>query len=85
MINHVLREYLNIFIIYYLDDILIYSKTEEKYEQHIHKVLQLLQDANFLAEPEKSEFHKQKVEFLGHIISPGQIRMDPEKIAAVQR
>ena len=85
MVNHVLREHLDIFTVCYLDDILIYSKTEEEHEQHVHKVLQLLQDANLLAEPEKSEFHKQEVEFLGHIISPGQIRMDPEKIAAVQR
>ena len=84
MINHVLREYLDVFVVCYLDDILIYSDSEEQHEEHVHKVLQTLQDANLLVEPEKSVFHVQEVEFLGHIITPEHIRMDPKKIATIK-
>lgn len=84
MINSVLREHLDVFVVCYLDDILIFSKNEEEHTEHVHKVLQLLQDAKLLVEPEKSHFHQKEVEFLGHIISHNEIRMDPKKIAAVR-
>ncbi|RFU81252.1 hypothetical protein TARUN_954, partial [Trichoderma arundinaceum] len=83
-INHVLKEYLDEFVIAYIDDILIFSKTLEEHEEHVHKVLQKLQDAKLLVNPEKCAFHTQRVEFLGHIISPGEIRMDPKKLEAVK-
>ncbi|SCO92825.1 uncharacterized protein FRV6_16953 [Fusarium oxysporum] len=53
IITNVLREYLNIFIVYYLDDILIFSDTEEEHTEHVHKVLKALQDANMLIKPTK--------------------------------
>lgn len=84
MITNVLREHLDIFVVCYLDDILIFSENEEDHERHVHTVLQKLQDANLLVEPEKSNFHASEVEFLGHIISHNQVRMDPKKIAAVR-
>lgn len=84
MINYMLREYLDDFIVCYLDDILIFSETEEEHTEHIHKVLKALQDANLLVKPKKSTFHTHKVEFLGHIISPNEIQIDPKKIAAVK-
>lgn len=84
MINHVLRTYIDDFVIVYLDDILIFSKTFEEHEKHVHQVLQTLQDANLLVELEKCSFHVQEVKFLGHLISPGQVRMDPDKLAAIR-
>ena len=84
MINNVLREYLDIFVVVYLDDILIFSDTLEEHTEHVHKVLQALQDAKLLVEPEKSKFHTQEVDFLGHTIVPGEIRMQKDKIKAVQ-
>jgi hypothetical protein len=84
MINHVLRAYIDDFVIVYLDDILIFSKTLEEHEEHVHKVLQTLQDANLLVELEKCSFHVQEVKFLGHLISPGQVRMDPDKLKAIR-
>jgi len=84
MINTVLREYLDIFVVVYLDDILIFSKTLEEHREHVHEVLQTLQDAKLLVEPTKSYFHVQRVEFLGHIITPNEIRMDAKKIEAVR-
>ncbi|GKU15433.1 unnamed protein product, partial [Fusarium langsethiae] len=82
MINNVLRQYLDVFVVCYLDDILIFSDNEEEHREHVHKVLKALQDANLLVEPEKSHFHVTEVDFLGHTISPGEIRMDRKKIAA---
>ena len=84
MINHVLREYVDIFVVVYLDDILIYSRTLEEHKEHVHKVLKTLQDAKLLVEPTKSKFHTQDVEFLGHRITPGEIHMQPEKLAPVR-
>ncbi|GKU09172.1 unnamed protein product, partial [Fusarium langsethiae] len=84
MINNVLRQYLDVFVVCYLDDILIFSDNEEEHREHVHKVLKALQDANLLVEPEKSHFHVTEVDFLGHTISPGEIRMDRKKIAAVR-
>uniref|UniRef100_A0A8H7K2A6 Reverse transcriptase n=1 Tax=Bionectria ochroleuca TaxID=29856 RepID=A0A8H7K2A6_BIOOC len=57
MINQVLREYLDIFVVVYLDDILIFSDDLETHKEHVHKVLKKLEDAKLLVEPEKSHFH----------------------------
>ncbi|KAG6999750.1 Transposon Tf2-6 polyprotein [Fusarium oxysporum f. sp. conglutinans] len=83
MINNVLRQYLDVFVVCYLDDILIFSDDEEEHKEHVHKVLKALQDANLLVEPEKSHFHVKEVDFLGHTITPGEIRMERKKISAV--
>jgi len=83
MINHVLRDYIDKFVVVYLDDILIFSENEAEHEKHVHQVLQALQDAKLLVEPSKSKFHVQEVDFLGHTIRPNEIRMEKGKIAAV--
>src|SRR6516164_7433319 len=84
MINNVLREYLDIFVVAYLDDILIYSDTLEEHKQQVHKILKTLQDADLLVEPAKSVFYVQMVEYLGHIISYNEVRMEPKKVQAVK-
>ncbi|KAF5685645.1 pol protein [Fusarium circinatum] len=63
MINSILRQYLDVFVVCYLDDILIFSDNEEEYKEHVHKVLKTLQDAKLLVEPEKSHFHVTKIAF----------------------
>jgi hypothetical protein len=57
MINNVLSEYLDIFVVAYLDNILIYSDMLEEHTPHVHKVLRLLQEADLLVEPAKSMFY----------------------------
>ena len=83
MINEQLHEYLDIFIVAYLDDILIYSKTEEEHIEHIKKVLEKIKIAKLLLKPEKCEFYRQELAFLGFFVGRDGIRMDPAKVEAV--
>jgi hypothetical protein len=80
MINQVLREHLDVFVIAYLNDILIFSKTLKEHQEHAKQVLQKLQVANLLVEPEKSHFHVQKVDQLRYTIEPGCIRIQKDKV-----
>lgn len=84
MIDHTLRPYLDRFAFVYLDDILIYSKTLKEHRRHVRQILQTLQNAGISVNPRKSEFHTQKTIFLGFEITPGEIRMEPAKIAAIR-
>ena len=68
LMNDVFREFLDDFVIVYLDDILIYSKTREEHLQHLHQVLQTLRKHHLYAKFSKCEIFKQKVEYLGHYI-----------------
>jgi RNase H-like domain found in reverse transcriptase/Reverse transcriptase (RNA-dependent DNA polymerase)/Integrase zinc binding domain/Retroviral aspartyl protease len=82
-LNDVLRECLDTVVVIYLDDILIFSKDEESHTKDVSRVLQLLSDAQLQVKLEKCQFHVQKVEFLGYIISPEGISMDPAKVEAI--
>lgn len=82
-INNVLRRYLDVFVVVYLDDILVYSKTIEDHVQHVRKVLQALKEADLRIKPKKTEFYKQEVKFLGYIVSREGLKMDSKKIEAI--
>jgi hypothetical protein len=82
-LNDVLRDSLDTFVVIYLDDILIYSETLEEHYEHVRSVLQRLKDADLQVKLEKCQFHVQTVEFLGYVISPEGISMDPAKIEAI--
>ena len=84
MINDALRQYLDIFVIAYLDDIMIYSTTMEKHVQHVSQVLECLDQRDLRLKPEKCEFHREEVDFLGFVVGRHGIRMDPEKVKAVK-
>jgi hypothetical protein len=83
-INDILHPYLDRFCSAYLDDILIYSDTLEEHIDHVSKVLQLLSKNGLHLKPEKCEFHKNQVQYLGLIITSEGIKMDPRKISTVQ-
>lgn len=83
LMNDVFREYLDRFVVCYLDDILIYSKDVEEHEEHVKLVLQKLREKGLYAKAEKCAFHQPKVEFLGYIISSEGLMMDPKKVQAV--
>ncbi|WVZ98042.1 hypothetical protein U9M48_043525 [Paspalum notatum var. saurae] len=71
------------FIVVFIDDILIYSKSEEEHEVHLRLVLQRLREHKLYAKLKKCEFWIDEVPFLGHIISKGGIAVDPRKVSAV--
>lgn len=82
-INEVLRPYLDVFVVVYMDDILIFSDDQEKHDEHVKMVLKLLQDHNFYVKAEKCEFDTDRVEFLGFIIDATGVSMDPAKVSAI--
>ena len=82
-VNNVLRRYLNQFVIVYLNDILVYSKTTKEHVQHVKKVLQTLKKVDLRIKSEKSEFHVQSVQFLKFIVTFQSLRMNSKKIEAV--
>ncbi|WVZ84412.1 hypothetical protein U9M48_031449 [Paspalum notatum var. saurae] len=83
LMNKVFMEYLDKFVVVFIDDILIYSKTEEEHEEHLRLVLQKLRDHKLYAKLSKCEFWLDQVPFLGHIVSKGGIMVDPSKISSV--
>ena len=82
-INNTLHEFLEIFCTAYLDYILIYSDILEEHKQHVHMVQQKLKNTKMFLRPEKCEFHTQRTKYLGLIITPGGIEIDPKKIETV--
>jgi hypothetical protein len=83
-VNDVLREYLDDFVVVYLDDILIYSETLEEHTAQVKKVLQKLADIGINLKLEKCEFDRQEVDFLGFVIGVNGISMDPAKVLAIK-
>jgi hypothetical protein len=80
LMNDIFREFLDNFVVCYLDDILIFSKNEKDHEKHVRMVLQKLYDARLYAKLEKCVFYQPQVEFLGCIISEEGLSIDPKKI-----
>ncbi|KAA0040695.1 pol protein [Cucumis melo var. makuwa] len=83
LMNRVFREFLDTFVIVFIDDILIYSKTEAEHEEHLRMVLQTLWDNKLYAKFSKCEFWLKQVSFLGHVVSKAGVSVDPAKIEAV--
>jgi hypothetical protein len=69
LMNVVFREYLDKFVIVFLDDILIYSKSEKEHEHHLRMVFQVLRDHRLYAKLSKYSFYHKKIHYLGHVIS----------------
>ncbi|CAI5471080.1 unnamed protein product [Closterium sp. Yama58-4] len=84
LMNTVLSEFLGSFVVVYLDDILIFSKSKEEHVQHLQRVFEVLRREKLYAKQSKCEFFLPEVEFLGHVVSASGVRTDPKKIAAVQ-
>ncbi|KAL3533570.1 hypothetical protein ACH5RR_007091 [Cinchona calisaya] len=83
LMNKVLREFLDKFVVVYLDDIVIYSRTLEEHIQHLRRVFRVLKENQLFVKKEKCAFAEQEVPFLGHIVGGGQIMMDVSKIQAI--
>jgi hypothetical protein len=84
LINNILRRYLDDFIVAYLNDILIYSKTKKEHIKHVTTVLKALEKADIKFNDAKSIFYVQKINFLGYILITDGIEIDPVKIAIIK-
>ncbi|GKF25121.1 putative reverse transcriptase domain-containing protein [Tanacetum coccineum] len=84
LMNRVCRPYLDKFMIVFIDDILIYSKTQEEHVEHLRLVLELLKKEKLYAKFSKCEFWLKEVQFLGHVINGNGIYVDPSKIESVK-
>jgi hypothetical protein len=83
LMNKVFMEYLDQFVVVFIDDILVYSQNEEAHEDHLRLVLQKLRDNQLYAKFSKCDFWLREVAFLGHIITNGGIKVDPGKISEI--
>jgi hypothetical protein len=83
MMNKVFMEYLDKFVVVFINDILVYSRNEEEHEGHLRLVLQRLRDNKLYAKLSKCEFWLKQVALLGHIVSKGGISVDPSKVQDV--
>jgi hypothetical protein len=84
LINKVFMEYLDKFMIIFIDDILIFSKTEEEHEVHLWLILEELREYLLYAKFSKCKFWKNTVEFLGHVVSAEGVAVDPSKVQDVK-
>jgi len=71
-------------VVVYLDDILIFTKTEEEHERAVRRVLEILAEHKLFLRLEKCEFHRKQIEYLGLVISENTVAMDPVKVAGVR-
>nr|GEW08929.1 putative reverse transcriptase domain-containing protein [Tanacetum cinerariifolium] len=84
LINRVCKPYLDKFVIVFIDDILIYSRDNKEYEEHLKVILELLKKKELYAKFSKCEFWIPKVQFLGHVIDCQGIHVDPVKIESIK-
>jgi hypothetical protein len=83
VMNDVFRPFLDDFVIVYLDDIIIFSRTWDEHVRHVNKVLDTLQRETLYVTLFKSEFVKTALVYLSHIIGGGQLKIDPSKIDVI--
>ncbi|GKB92267.1 putative reverse transcriptase domain-containing protein, partial [Tanacetum coccineum] len=84
LMNWVCKPYLDKFVIVFIDDILIYSKSKKEHEEHLRQILKLLKKEELYANFSKCEFWISKVQFLGHVIDCQGIHVDPAKIESIK-
>jgi len=69
----------------YMDDIVIFPKTHEEHEEHVRTVLNRLKEHRLFCKASKCELFKEQIQFLGHVVTAGGVKMEPEKIAAIKK
>jgi hypothetical protein len=85
IMNKVFMEYLDKFVVVFIDDILIYSKDDTEHEKHLCLIMEKLREHKLYAKFSKCEFWLNKVGFLGHIVSAEGVTVDPSKVASLTK
>jgi hypothetical protein len=85
LMNEVFHDCLDKFVIVFLDDILVYSKSYPEHREHLRLIMQKLREAKLFGRPLKCSFYMKEVNFCGYMISEGRIKMQPQKVEAVQK
>ena len=83
--NNALKEYLNVFVIVYLNDILIFFKTMKEYVKHVNTILSCLNEKDLKLKSKKYEFHKIEMKFLKFVVDQNEIRIDSKKIKVIKK
>jgi len=83
-INELFSDLLDVCVVVYLDDILIYSDDLVSHKMHVMEVLKRLWDNGLYASPTKCAFHQRQIEFLGFVLSPEGVQMDAKKVQTIQ-
>ena len=83
LMHETFREFLDNFVLVFLDDILIFSKTLEQHKRHVQQVLEKLRASKLYAKKSKCEFFKTEVEFLGHMVGRAGVRMMEDKVKGI--
>ena len=83
LMNMVLKPYLDKFVVVFIDDTLVYSKSKEEREEHLRVVLQVLKEKKLYAKFKKCEFWLDSVTFFGHVVFKDGISVDPEKVKVI--
>jgi hypothetical protein len=83
VMSKVFMEFLDKFVMVFIDDILVYSKNNEEHEKHLRLIMEKLQEHKLYAKFSKCEFCLSEVAFLGHIVSKEGIAVDPSKVTVV--
>eukprot|EP00253_Pinus_taeda_P026946 PITA_26946 len=83
LMNSIFHQYLDRFVLIFIDDILVYSRTLEDHQEHLRKVLQTLREHQLYVKFSKCDFFKEEIQYLGHVITKEGIVVDPEKIKAI--
>ena len=83
LMNSIFHEYLEDFVIIYINDILVYSKMAEEYAEHLEKVFQKLRSNKLYAKGDKCDWGKLRIKFLEHELTQGGVMVDDQKIKAI--
>ena len=83
VMNDVVRPFIDDFVIVYLDDIIVFNKTWEEHSKHVKQTLDVLKKENLYVKLSKCEFGKTSLNYLGHIVGGGELKIDPSKVEVI--